>query len=204
MNASESPPTSSGLLHLLAGEGNDAAWVRFLERYVPMIEEWSRGYGLQEADRDEVRSRVIQGLLSALRSLKYDPAKSFRGYLHRTVTNAVYKVLIERKQKPGNFGIGGESQFPLEQLAEQESLRELAEQLDESLNDDLRAVQRLMARVKAIVSKVHWRAYELTALEGKSAAEAAHELSMSIAAIYMAKSRVGKLLRQESQTLGEG
>lgn len=195
MPVSESPPTSPGLLRLLS-EKNETAWARFVERYVPLIDNWSRQYGLQAADVDEVRSQVLKGLVTALRTLRYDPAKQFCGYLRKAVKNAVWKVLKERQLKPGNFGVGGEAVFPLADLAEPESLNELAATLDDSLNEDLRAVYRTVARVRASVTDVAWRAYELTALEGKTASEAAAELGKTVAAVYMAKSRVGKLLRE--------
>jgi hypothetical protein len=39
-------------------------------------------------------------------------------------------------------------------------------------------------------------------VEGKSGAEAAARLMMKVAAVYMAKSRVQRLLRQEVEKLG--
>jgi RNA polymerase sigma-70 factor (ECF subfamily) len=56
--------------------------------------------------------------------------------------------------------------------------------------------------VQLRVSRVTWQAFHLLAVEGKSGADVAAELQMKIAAVYMAKSRVQKMLRDEVQKLG--
>jgi RNA polymerase sigma-70 factor (ECF subfamily) len=50
-----------------------------------------------------------------------------------------------------------------------------------------------------------WRAFWLTAVEGKAAPEAARALGLTVGAVYTAKSRVLNRLRQEIQQVhGEG
>jgi RNA polymerase sigma-70 factor (ECF subfamily) len=46
-----------------------------------------------------------------------------------------------------------------------------------------------------------WEAFRLTALEGRSGAEAAAELGMTVAAVFKAKSRVLKMLQDEVRQL---
>ena len=46
-----------------------------------------------------------------------------------------------------------------------------------------------------------WQAFRLTALDGLPAAEVAGQVGLEVAAVYKAKSRVLRLLREETQRL---
>jgi len=199
MSTPESPPTSPGLLHLLGGENNVAAWARFLERYLPLIDDWCRLAGLQAAGAEDVRSSVLKGLVTALREFRYDPIHRFRGYLRTAVNNAIRKCWIERNRKPGNYGTGGDAFDSLENLIGPADPSALAASLDNSVSEDLRELYRAVERVRSQVSSDSWQAYLRIVIEGKPAAQVALELGKSVAAVYMAKSRVGKLLRDEGQ-----
>ena len=67
------------------------------------------------------------------------------------------------------------------------SRRELLEQ----------AVQRVRLRVKPHT----WEAFKLTALDGLSGAEAARRLQMKVGQVYVARSTVQRMLREETQNL---
>jgi RNA polymerase sigma-70 factor (ECF subfamily) len=53
-----------------------------------------------------------------------------------------------------------------------------------------------MVHVQTRVSAQSWDAFRLQAIEGKSGAETARELGISVAAAYMARSRVQSALRE--------
>src|SRR4051794_3786436 len=72
MSTPDAPSTSSGLLRLLAA-ADEAAWMTFVERYSPLIDDTCRAARLRQADIDEVRSRVLYGLVRALQNFQYDP-----------------------------------------------------------------------------------------------------------------------------------
>ena len=77
----------------------------------------------------------------------------------------------------------------------------LADALDASLDRDLRQAEEVMARVQARVGRRAWDAYWMTAIDKVRGPEAAAKLNMSVAAVYMAKRRVGQMLRQEGTKL---
>jgi RNA polymerase sigma-70 factor (ECF subfamily) len=54
------------------------------------------------------------------------------------------------------------------------------------------------------VAPSSWDAFRLTALEGRSGAEAASELGMQVTAVFKARSRVQKLLQDEVRKLDGG
>ena len=54
-------------------------------------------------------------------------------------------------------------------------------------------------RVRGQVSESTWQAFWRTAVEGQSGKDAAAELGMTVAAVYLAKSRVMARLREQIQ-----
>ena len=61
-----------------------------------------------------------------------------------------------------------------------------------------------MSQVRLRVEPHTWQAFQLTAIEGVSGADAASRLQLPIASIYQAKSRVQKLLQEEVERLDSG
>src|SRR5580658_5231258 len=76
------------------------AWNEFVDRYGPRIVKWSRAWGLQAADIDDVTQSVLATLLVRLRRFDYDPARSFRAFL-RKVTNDTVCDLISARGRLG-------------------------------------------------------------------------------------------------------
>jgi RNA polymerase sigma-70 factor (ECF subfamily) len=193
----DSPTTSPTLLSLLAECGSEDAWRTFIATYTPLIDARCRQARLQPADADDVKARVLGGLVNALRDFRYDPARKFRGYLRTAVNNAVRTHFRVRAVKPGGFGTGGGPGPPLDDLADPaDPFDDLAARLDDSLTADLRTIQRVIERVRSQVGTDVWRAYWRTAIDGLPAPAVAAEIGKSVAAVYMAKSRVGRLLRE--------
>ncbi len=86
----------------------------------------------------------------------------------------------------------------LEQVA---AVGELVDELDETLDRDLRLAQQVTARVRARVQEQTWRAFWWTAIAKQPAADVARRLKMTVAAVYMAKKRVGRMLHEEGAKL---
>jgi len=179
------------------------AWRAFVERYRPFIDDRCQRAGLQPADVDEIRSRVLASLATALPSFEYDPARRFRGYLSVVVRNTVRSYWRELARRPGSIGLGESSGFDgLEQEAQVPgAIDNLAEELDDRVSAELSALWFASARVSTRVSPDTWRAFWRTAFERAPAAEVARELGKSVAAIHVAKCRVIKMLRTEMLTV---
>ena len=58
-----------------------------------------------------------------------------------------------------------------------------------------------MNQVRQRVEPSTWEAFRLTAQEGLSGAETAERLGLQVAAVFKAKSRVQKMLREEAAKL---
>ena len=195
--------TSVTLLLRLRDVTDHEAWNVFVERYAPKIFAWCRRYQLQESDAADVTQEVLAKLVSAMQSFQYDPSRgSFRGWLKTVSGNAVRDLL--RSWKSHGRG-SGDTQIldTFASLDDSGALNELVNQIESEYEQELlrEAEQRVRLRVKPHT----WSAYQLTAVEQRTSTEVARTLQMPVAEVYVAKSRVIKMLREEVRRLdGDG
>ncbi len=73
---------------------------------------------------------------------------------------------------------------------------EAREQLEQRLEElfDLELLDEAIQRVQQRVLPNRFRAYEMTALEGRPGAKVAAELEMKVAVVYSAKSKVQQMI----------
>ena len=189
-------PTSPTLLGRLGRVPADqAAWGQFAERYGRKIYGWCRQWGLQEADAEDVTQQVLLKLADTMRTFSYDPSKSFRAWL-KTVTHHAWRDFVESRGRPG--GGSGDTRV-LELLQTVQARDGLVHELDEEFSRDL--LDEAMARVRLLVQPHTWQAFHLLAVEGRSGAEAAERRSMKVATVFVARSKVQKMLQEEVHKL---
>ena len=189
-------PTSPTLLGRLGRVPADhAAWAEFAERYGRKIYGWCRRWGLQEADAEDVTQDVLLRLARKMRDFRYDPARSFRAWL-KTVTHHAWRDFAEGLNRPG--ARGGDSRN-LELLQTVEARDALVSDLDRECEREL--LDEALARVRLRVQPHTWQAFHLLAVEGRSGAEAAARLGMKVAAVFVARSKVQKMAREEVRKL---
>lgn len=191
----EGGQTSATLLGRLRDRADQAAWAAFVERYGRMIYSWCRGRGLQTADAEDATQEVLTVLSETLRDFAYDPAKGkFRNYL-QVITRRAVGHLVTRRER--GAGPGGQTSHDM--LDTVEAREELANKLREEFDYEILEIAR--QRVAQRVDERTMKAFRLTAEEGLTGEEAARQLDMRVAAVYMARSRVQRLLREEVQKL---
>lgn len=193
-------PTSGTLLMRLRELDDREAWNEFVERYTPRIYGWCRRYRLQESDAADVTQEVLGKLVKVIRSFEYDPRRgSFRGWLKTVTNNAVRDFMADLSgpdRGSGDTRIGD----VLAAIQDSGAISELTAALEEEAERTL--LREAEERVRLRVQPHTWDAYWLLATEGLSAAEVAVRLSMPVAEVYVAKSRVVKSLREEVERLG--
>ncbi|MCS7468781.1 RNA polymerase sigma factor [Stieleria sp. ICT_E10.1] len=194
---SESPVTRATLLLRLRDANDHEAWSDFLRDYGPMLYRFVRSRGLQDADAADIVQDVFRRVGSAIGRLEYDKEKGgFRSWLFTITRNRLYSYFEKRKKA----GPSGNDTAQLELLSQAADDRnELSEQWELEHLRSLAAIA--MKIVEENSDPKTWSAFRITAVEGRPAAEAAKELSMSTGAIYVAKSRVTARLRAEIQRL---
>jgi RNA polymerase sigma-70 factor (ECF subfamily) len=189
--------TSISLLARLRRPGDEAAWQRFVALYTPLLYFWARRADLNGADAEDLVQDVFAVLVRELPKFDYDQGESFRGWL-RTIAMNRCRDLFRRRGRLGAAlaaqaddaaRTDGESSDPAQWLAESEYRSQL--------------VGRALELMREEFEEPTWRAcYECTVNE-RAAADVAAELGLTVNAVYVAKSRVLRRLRQQLEGLWE-
>jgi RNA polymerase sigma-70 factor (ECF subfamily) len=191
--------TSVSLLRRLRQSPIDqTAWSDFVARYGRRVYLWCRQWQLQDAEAEDVTQNVLMVLAEKLREFHYDPTGSFRAWL-KTVSHHAWGKYVSTRQRPGR-GTGDSDVHS--QLQSVEARDDLAGRLEEEYDREL--LDLAMLRVAGRVEPHTWQAFTLTALDGLSGAGAAARLGLPVAMVYVARSRVQKLVKDEIQRLEAG
>jgi RNA polymerase sigma-70 factor (ECF subfamily) len=175
---------------------DQTAWQEFVTQYGPRIYHWCRRGHLQDADAHDVTQQVLLRLASRLTTFRYDPTRNFHAWLHTLTQNARSDFLSDRRR----FGQGAGGGHTPHALAALEARADLLHHLGEVF--DLELLESAMAHVSARLEPDTWEAFRLTAVEGVRPEEAALLLRKRTATVYVARSKVLRLLREEVRRLG--
>jgi RNA polymerase sigma-70 factor (ECF subfamily) len=189
-------------LSLLGRMGHDpsdaAAWAEFVDHYGPRVLLWCRRCGLQEADAHDVTQDVLLRLAAKMKDFRYDPSKSFRAWL-KTLTHHALSDFLEARRRSAR---GSGDSAVLDQLNNVEARTDLVRQLETEF--DREVLELASERVRARVEAHTWEAFRLLAHEGLSGAEAAARLGLKVATVWVARSKVQKMLQEEVRRLEGG
>ncbi len=89
--------TNPTLLNRLCDWRDHEAWVDFVTRYDPVIRLSCRRYRLDAETTDELCQRVWIDLARRMRTFRYDPGKTFRGWLRRLCQSRAIDLLRKKK-----------------------------------------------------------------------------------------------------------
>jgi RNA polymerase sigma factor (sigma-70 family) len=195
MPADRDADTSLTLLERLQKDPEDPqAWTVFIARYQPRIRQWCLTWGLQDTDADDVAQDVLVKVFGALRQFRYDPSRSFRAWLKTVTQHAWSDFIAARRQDPG------QAAGRIETIADSaEAQSDLERQLEDAFDHEL--LELAMHRVEKRSKPVNWNAFHLTAVEGLSGADAARQLGIPVASVFVAKHRIQKMLQEEVRVL---
>ena len=193
------PTTHVTLLTRLRRDPSDqAGWDEFVGRYGRHIYRWCRQWRLQDADAEDVTQNILMKLAQKIRGFEYDPSRSFRGWL-KTVARHAWRDFEDsrRHARP----VAGDSEI-LERILTLEAREDLSRKLEEAF--DLELLEAAKERVRLRVAPHTWEAFRLLAFEGLPAAEVAARVRLQVAMVYVAKSKVRKMLQEEIGKLEMG
>lgn len=192
--------TSTTLLRRLHDISDAVAWNEFVDRYSPKVFQWCRNHSLQDSDAADVTQQVLMKLVTTMRSFEYDQHRgSFRGWLKTVTTNAVRD--LARQWQNRNVKAAGDT-FTADQLnsiSSPSALDELSEQIETQYREEL--LKEAEGRVRARVKSETWSAWKQTAVDQLKAADVAVAVGMTVSEVYVAKSRVNKMMREEVQMM---
>jgi RNA polymerase sigma-70 factor (ECF subfamily) len=183
-------------LLLRARTGEEEAWKDLTDLYRPLIIGWLNRQGVPAVDLEDLSQDVLLSVVKHLPNFEHSGHRgAFRSWLRTIVCNRTidYWRAVGGAQASGGSGAAA----ALQQIADPDS--DLNRQWDEE--HDRYVLGCLLDLVEQEFEPATLRAFRRLALEGASGAEVAEELGLSVAAVYMAKSRVLQRIRQEAEGL---
>lgn len=186
--------TSVTLLQRVRQREDHAAWQRFVVLYTPLLFRWTQVAGLPVQEAADLIQDVFIILATELPAFDYDPQRgNFRGWL-KTIT--IRKCREQQRRRSLAVGRGGDED-PVATVADDEP-----DGFWEHEYRELLARRALDLMQDQFPPRV-WQACWETVVNGATAAQAGQQLGMSEAAVYVAKFRVLRRLRQELAGLFE-
>jgi RNA polymerase sigma factor (sigma-70 family) len=190
--------TNPTLLNRLCDWHDREAWFDFVTRYDPVIRSVSRRYRLDPDTTEELCQRVWIDLARRMRSFRYDPGLTFRGWLRRLCQSRAID-LLRKKKADAVQTLESHVAGPLFQdAADHRDAEECAASERPLL---LRLAQEVQNVVRRRVEERTWEVFWKIAVLGQSLREASEAAGISYYAAFAAQKRVGRMLREEGQRL---
>jgi RNA polymerase sigma-70 factor (ECF subfamily) len=184
-------------LLLRAQTGEENAWKDLTDLYRPLIVGWLKRQRVAARDVDDLSQEILLGVVKYLPSFEHSGrAGAFRSWLRTIVCSRT--IDYWRAIEPGTqAGGAGDATAALQQIEDPHS--DLNRRWDEE--HDRYVLGCLLDLVAEEFEPATLQAFRRLTLDGVSGAEAAAELGLTVPAVYMAKSRVLKRIRQEAEGL---
>jgi RNA polymerase sigma-70 factor (ECF subfamily) len=188
----EEPSTRPSLLRR-ARDGSEQAWQNLVQIYGPIVYRWMRRCGAQSADAADVMQETLLAVSRALSRFDEHAAEAtFRGWLWTIAKNKLRDRQRLAQQRRELDGSAAHRQIEATPSAEP------PDSPPSSIEDDrrlgrLRALETLRPTFDARTWQMFWE----TAISGRAPADVAEDLQVSRWAVYKARARVLKRLREE-------
>lgn len=185
--------TRRSLLVRLRDARDEGAWAEFSAVYEPVIYRMVRRRGMQDADAREVVQEVLISVSGAIDRFDVDGAGSFRGWLSRITRNETIdrlRTLSSRREMLDTSGVARK----LEQQAMNESTKTIQDEFDSARRKQL--FLWAAAQVRNRTGEVNWMAFWRTSVDGVSIEKVAMELGVNEGAVYVARCRILKRIRE--------
>src|SRR5262249_39131734 len=191
----EAPRQATPLTVLQRLRANESApWHTVVHWYTPLVYHWCGRRGVRGADADDVVQEVFQAASTHFDKFRHDrPGDTFRGWLHGITRNMILLHFRRSGRQPQASG-GTDAFLKLQEVADTAAEAPEGEDPSEQL-DALH--RRALELVRDRFEERTWRAFWLTAIEGRSPVDIAAVLGTTPAAVRMAKSRVLHRLKEE-------
>jgi RNA polymerase sigma-70 factor (ECF subfamily) len=189
--------TSATLLERLRDRTDVEAWRRLVDLYTPLLTGWLRRYSLQSSDVDDLVQEVLMAVAREAPRFRYSGRPgAFRHWLRTILANRLREFWRARQARPAAAG-GSDFADMLEQLEDPGS--GVGRVWDRE--HDQHVARRLLAMIEPQFAPSTWQAFRRVVLEEARPDAAATELGLSVNAVFIAKSRVLRRLREEARGL---
>jgi len=197
-------PTRQSLLTRLRDWQDQDGWREFFDSYWRLIYNVARKSGLGDAEAQDVVQTTFMYLARRMPSFHYDRARgSFKSWL-RVVTRSRISVYRRREKIGEKFN---REPLPGEEGDEVSAMEQIPDPAADALDEvwqrewEENLLQAAFRRVRPKVSSQQLLIFRLATPGDLPLTQVAKKLGVSLAQVYLARHRVGKLLKAEVQRL---
>ena len=200
-------PTRASLLQRLKDLEDQGSWNEFYEIYHDLIFSVARRAGLSEVEAGEVVQDTLIAVARKMPGFRYEPGKdSFKGWLLTVTRWRIRDRLAKRSHPAGQLAQHSSSlqEEPGTHTATIDRVPDPAGvELGRIWEEEWQAqlLQAALTRIKRQVQPQHYQIYHLLVVLGQPAREVARTLGVNLPQVYLAKHRIGNLVRNEIKAL---
>jgi RNA polymerase sigma-70 factor (ECF subfamily) len=196
-------PTRYSLLSRLQNWDDQESWKDFFDTYWRLIYSFALKSGLTDAEAEDVVQETIISVAKNIQKFKRDREKgTFKGWL-RNLTR--WRIADQLRKRAG--GRLQETEHATED-ADAWDMAEIPQSAEaESVWEDewrLQLMKVAMENVRRRVKEEHYQMFDLYTVKQWPASKVARTLNVGIGQVYLAKYRVGALIKKEIQRLQAG
>ena len=191
--------TSLSLLNRLCKSPESESWDRLVELYSPLIRTWLQKYDVQDSDANDLVQEVLLSVSQDIGKFEHaGRTGSFRAWVKAILVNRLRKFWRSRDRGPK---ASGQSVID-DRLAQLDDPASEMSQIWNRQHDQF-VLRQVMKLTEPHFAANTWKAFCRVAIDGAKPTDVAQELGISLNAVCLAKSRVTRRLRQESEGLIE-
>jgi len=202
-------PTRESLLSRIKDWKDRDSWQDFFDTYWRLIYGVARKSGLSDTEAQDIVQETVISVAKNVEGYKYDPAVcSFKSWMLQLTRWRMINQLKRRNTEATRLVAAGSPDArvtttgtEIEQIPDPNG-NELDAIWDSEWNKNL--LNAALERIKRRVDPAQFQLFDLYCLEGWPVGRIAQTLGVSIGRVYLAKHRIGRMLRKEVERLEQG
>lgn len=200
-----SPQTRKTLIEKLDNWSDWSSWDEFYRTYSGFVFHVARKSGLSDDEANDVVQETFIGVAKNLQKKKFDTSQgSFKSFLLNQARWRITDQFRRRKRQQDreaniHFDEDERHTAPIDRCADPQGVQ-LEKLWDREWQEQI--MELALRRVRALVSPRQFQIFSCYVLKGWSPEKLKEELGVNAAQVYLAKHRVGRLLRKEAARLG--
>lgn len=209
-------PTRQSLLSRLKDWDDHESWRDFFDTYWRLIHGVAVKSGLTNTEAEDVVQETLLAVAKEMPDFKYDPARgSFKGWLleitRRRIANQVRRRLKHRHATAGPLVSEATRQPSVERSESGQRRTATVERVPDPNSDEMERLwdqewrrtllEAAIVLVKKRVNAKQYQMFNLYVMMQWPMNQVKKTLGVSAAQVYMAKMRIGRLIKSEVRTL---
>lgn len=191
--------TNESLLGRIKDPANEQAWSEFLAIYRPVILRMAQRRGLQVSDAEDLAQDIFVSISRTIESWQSGPDRPpFRAWLYKVTRNAIINKLQSHARRQGSGKTSVMEALHQIPFDDEHSKEELIKE------SQAEAFRWAVAEVRPEFSDTIWAMFWRTAVEGLPTEQVASSVHSSVGAVYVARWRVLKRIKERVSELTLG